>query len=70
MAVVDMCCLAWSARNVGGEKGGNVSGVESVIVASSGVFLRFFSLKALVEECRKGQVPRTKPRVVARGNLS
>ena len=32
-----MCSVAWSARNVGEEEGGKVSGVKAITVEASGV---------------------------------
>ncbi len=43
ISISDMCSVAWSARNVGEEEGGKISGVKVVIVEASGIsFLNGF----------------------------
>lgn len=70
ISVVDICGVAWNGRSVGEDEGGKVSGVETVIVESSGNPFRFVSVDSLMEgtcsctDWRVSKPPRLKPRVV------
>lgn len=54
ISISDMCSVAWSARNVGEERRGKVSGFNGVIVEASGISFGLVCLNGFVDRigCR------------------